>query len=216
MNIHTLCASHISELKRLFLFEKMLNSVLSQTVKTTLHISISHSKELENDTVKFIRKWSSSQIIFYKRKNVLAQFRHYSLLIEDLQEILDPDTYILFTDDDDIWAPERIEVYLKCIKTHNEHTFIISNSIIRGKNINEGIIEDKYNEYISICTTLKDAMTNITATFFKKRLESLVFDVEFYKTVSSGCNSYLLDNIDNKVNWLYFYQTDPYYEHMTV
>jgi hypothetical protein len=211
--MNSLCASHISNKDRFFLFEKMLTSILYQTVKTTLHISISYAKELENDTDNFIRKWSNGQIIFYKRKCVLAQFRHYSLLLEDLQEILDPDSYILFTDDDDIWAPNRVEIYLKFIKLRYDKTFIISNCVIRGRSIENSIkIEDKDNEYISICTTLGLAMSYITTTFTRKKLESLAFDVEFYKTVSSTCSKYRLE----KDEWLYFYQIDPSYEHITM
>jgi hypothetical protein len=211
--MHALCASHISEHARLFLFEKMLNSVMCQTINTTLHISISSNKELEYVVDSFIKKWSNDQIIFYKRNNVLAQFRHYSLLIEDLQEILNPDTSILFTDDDDIWSPIRVETYVEHIKLHNDKTFIISNSIIRGINIIDSVkIEDKNDEYVSICTTLRLAMTYITTTFYKKRLESLVFDVEFYKTVSLNCPKYHMENSE----WLYFYQIDPNYEHMTL
>ncbi len=211
--LYTLCASHISNIQRFILFDKMLESVDDQTVTIKLFVSISFDTGLENDVDNFIKKWP--QHTFYKRANKISQFRHYSLLVEDLLEILCPNVGIIFTDDDDLWAPKRVETYMKCMHMHNVYTFIISNSIIKGPNLNDSIKVD-CKEYYSICTTLKNAESFIIRAFAVKKLEALTFDLEFYHVVSLTAPVYDLNDIDDEVKWLYFYQYNPGCEHITM
>ena len=116
MNIITLIASHIDCRKRLQNFGKLLVSINKQLDyfdDMDVRISLSHDKSIDREEILFmINSVNTNGYLFNFCDNKLSQFEHYKLLVQSLSLDDDEDnTWILFSDDDDEWAENRLAAY---------------------------------------------------------------------------------------------------------
>jgi hypothetical protein len=110
-----LCASHLSKPIKIKWMNEMIESWNNQTHKVPLHINTSI-----DDSVKTLfeyykeNKWNYENLFFYIEKEKTPQFVHYKKLCEKINNIYNQNTWVIFTDDDDIWEKDR-SLYYKLI-----------------------------------------------------------------------------------------------------
>jgi len=167
----TLCASHISEINRLYNFENMIKSFNNQLRFTSLPIKLlismsfdsqsssaklesqSSSAKLEsslNDKVDdFIHKYSKNNIRIFKQNNVMSQFQHYKFLSEQFDTIFTNYTWCLFVDDDDYLNPIRNNTFLNLInRVKSMDEICIQNSAMMSSSWDSDISISKLNSYL--------------------------------------------------------------------
>lgn len=107
-----LCASYLSNLIKVKWMNEMIESWISQSHNVPLYISISIDENLESIFYYYLNnKWNNKDLFFYVTKEKLSQFQHYKKLCDLLLEKYDRNTWIVFTDDDDIWDKDRVLYY---------------------------------------------------------------------------------------------------------
>ena len=88
----------------------MIDSWRMQTMTCVLHISISFEKALQQKIQNVVDELKHIEhLVIHLQDKPLRQFEHYKFLLSTIPR--DDDLYIIFTDDDDIWAPQRVEAY---------------------------------------------------------------------------------------------------------
>lgn len=118
--IIALCASHINGPLRLKTFEHMIGSwdqqeELGSTAKFSIRLLVSLSYEPKLEAIvkatvrRLLSKYRKLQIIVQPKK--LSQFQHYAKLIATLSKC-SPSTFIMFSDDDDLWHPKRAHSFV--------------------------------------------------------------------------------------------------------
>ena len=151
-------ASHISSEKRLqYLFE-CLESFLKQTILIPVYLSISFEKEELNRLfmLNFAKTNDSykSIINIYIQPQKTPQMRHMALIFPLLK---DQYNWIMFSDDDDMYEPVRVEIFLKNI--HNILIEIPSNTIAEFAGIYEDHVGEDHlrrrHEYWCYCIQTK-------------------------------------------------------------
>lgn len=110
-----LCASHINNTHRLQCLLSMIKSWREQTLQCKLFISLSY------DTVQITKKIllqslpSCEDLHINIRDCPLRQFEHYKMLSDEVS--LDhTDAFVIFSDDDDVWHPDRVKTFSKCLR----------------------------------------------------------------------------------------------------
>lgn len=107
-----LIASHINCNERLIHFRQLLRSINKQrnTIDKNIIISLSYDTDIQIDsTIKLIEKYRFQ--LLNNKTTKLSQFEHYNNIVVNA-EISDPDnTWIIFSDDDDIWSDDRLHMY---------------------------------------------------------------------------------------------------------
>lgn len=154
-----LCASHIDSDERRDFLVRMLQSVARQTLPIKMHLSISSSLE-------DFPRWSESLCAFstwlhvHTRESKMTQFQHYRALRDELVDEEQTTTWCLFTDDDDVWDPWRVEEYSKVA----ESTALSVVACTNGRRFNGSVCTYigcvEYFEYA--------ARFELLDTFFKK------------------------------------------------
>lgn len=107
-------ASVIRDERRLSYFRQLLNSIRAQTrAPTRLYISIHIVLDLSSE------EWSSlfanlpGNPVILKQRHPKRQFVQYrELLKRAAADLSGENTFILFSDDDDLWHPQRVACYL--------------------------------------------------------------------------------------------------------
>jgi len=121
-----LCASHLKTDENIVQMREMLDSQMAQTLLCDVYVSYTiestHSFNYDNPRVHLIKQPESQ----------LTQFQHYTRLIAQLWSdgSLHSKNYVIFTDDDDIMAPERNATYFEYIQDGIE-VIRLENSVIR-------------------------------------------------------------------------------------
>lgn len=101
-------ASHISSLCRLNTLRETISSCYSQTIcPQSIVISISFTKEYSNAVSELVI--THTKIDWLVSDTRKTQFQHYYNIWSTKIDI-NPDTFIIFADDDDILSPKRIEI----------------------------------------------------------------------------------------------------------
>ena len=161
----TLCASHISEINRLYNFENMIKSFKNQYRFAKLLISMSFesqsssakaklesqsSSESLNDKVDhFIHKYSKNNIRIFKQNNAMSQFQHYKFLSEQFDTIFTNYTWCLFVDDDDYLNPIRNNTFFNLInRVKSMDEICIQNSVMMSSSWDSDISISKLNSYL--------------------------------------------------------------------
>jgi len=108
-------ASHISNSKRIDYLLECLNSLVSQTMSVSIHLSISYEKEefreeLMSNIIK--NKTRFNKLSVYVRSEKTPQMRHIYLLLPELEKKYD---WVMFCDDDDTYEENRVEIIAKNI-----------------------------------------------------------------------------------------------------
>ena len=160
-DIIVLCASHINNKKRADLLYRMLGTQMSQTHLCKIYVSVT-GLPIKYDYNFHAQKYVT---IFQQPDEKLSQFTHYHRLINTLFDngIIKPNTYILFTDDDDDIHTKRNELYYNYLcKYPNLDMILLENSITRvcldtlpfygGESYTSGRIKLNWqDEYVSWC-----------------------------------------------------------------
>jgi hypothetical protein len=116
-----LCASHIASPERLVVMKSMLLSWCAQSVALPLWISISYATdELRAAGTRLFAEFRAPkgvELVVLQNKTSKSQFQHYAGLVARFRAKFGSDleaarrTWLLFTDDDDTWHPQRARVY---------------------------------------------------------------------------------------------------------
>ena len=120
---HIICAiaSHITNENRISFFENCLSSILEQNLfPSSIYISWSCAPQYFFKIQKLLTFFT--QTIQQQNKNInvyifhqptsLFQFMHYKFIQNKLMDIsFDTSTYLIFSDDDDVWHPNRVQEF---------------------------------------------------------------------------------------------------------
>ena len=152
MSLIILCASHLKTEQNAEQMREMLDSQMSQTKVCDVYVSYTGlSLEFDDSRVHLIKQ----------PEEQLAQFQHYKRLVRTLCDtcILHSENYAIFTDDDDIMAPERNAEYLRLIRDRID-VVRIDKSVVRFSldqrvsSLQEALkrsVCDKLHEYVDLC-----------------------------------------------------------------
>lgn len=114
------CASHIRDEARLFMFERMLQSVKAQAQSVRFWCSISAATpELKTLIRSLLTKLKSPSNRFIYHIKPRRQFEHYEYLVRTFaadEAVAAPKTWVAFVDDDDELAPMRIATFQQLVK----------------------------------------------------------------------------------------------------
>ena len=149
MNIAVLIASHINYKGQIKLLEKCLNSLLNQTYKVDILLSISFLNETYKKHFNLIIKKKFTSLIYNIEKQQKYQLEHFY----NLSKKTDKYDYILFIDDDDTYNLDRVELIINHINKNNgldiykEIGDDVKEYIENGKKIIKS--SKDYNEYWS-------------------------------------------------------------------
>ena len=128
--LHVICASHIGVEggpARLSMLRDMVGSWRSQTVRCLLTVSMSCDARvapLVAHVVEQLRRSSPGLAITVREGERLSQFQHYRLILRSFADVNGGGSeglWVLFTDDDDVWHPRRVEHYLGVVLWLGEH-----------------------------------------------------------------------------------------------
>jgi hypothetical protein len=137
-NIICVCASHIDNTERLDKLENMIESWNHQVYSSKLILSLSFDDkfliETENKIIH-LKNVFGDKLIIIKQTECKSQFQHYEIICNTYHEQF-KDYWIIFSDDDDVWSPDRTFIF----------ALMIQNAI-------NGNFEDKisYAEYPFLC-----------------------------------------------------------------
>lgn len=114
------CASHIDGLERLKCFRAMIASWSKQSFPVYLYVCISSDDAMNAVLQRVIEQLKAEYLLLRicTHPGRLAQFEHYRCLTEHFERSfaqgnLPEDLYVIFTDDDDLWHPNRTASYLQ-------------------------------------------------------------------------------------------------------
>ncbi len=115
--IAVLIPSHIWYDKQLFYLKRCITSLLQQTYKSDILLSISFEndiyKQLFYDEIKNNDKYN--KIICFESENQKSQFEHFDFLKKHVKYY----DYIVFCDDDDYYYKNRVKIMVKKIINKN-------------------------------------------------------------------------------------------------
>jgi glycosyltransferase involved in cell wall biosynthesis len=118
-----LIASHMSRQNRIHLLIECITSLLRQTIRPHIYLSISFETALIHESFEtlFLSQQEfiahSAFLHIFIRSQKTAQMRHYQLL----SQIPNLPQWILFCDDDDTYAPTRVAEFSAAISTGSIH-----------------------------------------------------------------------------------------------
>jgi hypothetical protein len=104
-NLICLIASHVT-LNRLPLIRELFHSISNQTKFVPIYMSWSSDQNCIDDFEDMIAE--TSNIEFFYSKTKLSQFEHYQKIMTKVS--WNKDDHVMFSDDDDLWSPLRIEL----------------------------------------------------------------------------------------------------------
>lgn len=120
MSLVVLCASHLKTERNVEMMTEMLDSQMAQTIVCDVYVSYTGlSLHYDNPKVHLIKQ----------PEEHLTQFQHYKRIVDN-SDIVHSENYAIFTDDDDIMAPERNAAYLQLI-CHGLEVALIDKSVVR-------------------------------------------------------------------------------------
>lgn len=177
-NIICLIASHLNNYERIDNFNELLNDINSQLgcENKTIKISLSCDNGLNiSKTLELIEEYGFG---LNHSKKKLSQFEHYKILVNQLK-IDDPsNTWIIFSDDDDIWNEKRIVMYDRLLeKVKDDNVVFLKTPMCEL--INGEIKEAKEGaNYVDLCVRYKYVklfFDNITNNALKHRYCDVFF-----------------------------------------
>lgn len=110
-------ASHVASRRRLTQLRETIRCIKSQTQPAWLHLSwFSPDAELADAVKSMLASEGVSSESHHQQPQQLSQFEHYRFLafhvkkLEERQSVWST-TWVLFSDDDDVWHPMRLQFY---------------------------------------------------------------------------------------------------------
>lgn len=221
MKIISLLASYLDTDIRIKNFELCLDSILEQTKHADMYafsicVGINTQLPLENILEKLsLLKLKTNCVIVWQQSGIkLSQFQGYWSLIGGIKP--NSSDFYIFSDDDDIWHPSRVETFIKyllrdyknskciCIPTYalNPYTKNVNNS--RDVHPNNVYISnnDMRIEYVCYAIECKEFYN-----YLKNNLDALhyrLFDLFFAEYAKSLCNNNIYKQSPD--NWMYYYR----------
>ena len=226
-----LCASHMNTLGRWERFMQMLTSWKEQTVEVPLIVSMSFEESVED--VISLPEMEGLTIIRQRRK--MSQFEHYQALAElDWAE----GTWVMFTDDDDLWHEARVDVYTTmlrgCKRQGVTPAYIVSKTIvvserddppgleraedvtalyergvIRQKAFDKGdVAEMDVGNYVEYGVSV-NTLRGYLDGISVELLKSKFCDLAFSRYLRDGHDVIMCRLQPEGIPWLYFYRRDP-------
>lgn len=117
-------ASHIRYEGQLKLLKECLNSLLEQSYKADVFVSISFENDYYqkdfNDTIYNFYQ----DVVFFKQPTQKYQLEHLKILCNKIKD-MNKYRWVFFCDDDDKYYIHRVETFIKYIKNENEKIIII-------------------------------------------------------------------------------------------
>jgi hypothetical protein len=110
------CASHIGSEDRFTSLQRVIRDNDAQTVKIPFFISVSSDAKFQDKVRDLAAKLSTGRTISTKifvQEKQMSQFEHYWFLSNQIPEVLQNKTHVIFTDDDDFSPRHRVETYIK-------------------------------------------------------------------------------------------------------
>lgn len=116
-------ATHIADEARLDALVKVLKSIKAQTTPAILWISWSAEAALEPRTRETLAPFLDKHTTCFHQRRAKSQFQHYRFLagrLDNDQESKGLCTWVLFSDDDDVWHPMRLQFYCMLLESSGE------------------------------------------------------------------------------------------------
>lgn len=156
MHLVCLVGSVITCKRRLKYFELMLDSVRAQIQKPDgFFLSIYIEPSLGNvDLIHLTRDIPNVRIL--KNKTPKLQFVHFQIMFNKLDEYFPCDqktqeSFILFSDDDDLWHPERVYAYKQTWNHMKDEHRAITSSLCTGRTVTHlNPICKKHDDTVSV------------------------------------------------------------------
>lgn len=160
--LFSLCASHIDSAMKVYKLKKMLVSWDNQTHKIPMILSISCDEKLHKVFEVLIGHLSkySYLTIHDERYTKRTQFVHYKLICERYHDVL-RDTWVIFTDDDDIWMSSRSQTFVNYMNEFSSVDFILYPYVYQGRDyihnaedVTKNLYksrDDNVSEYVCFC-----------------------------------------------------------------
>ncbi|XWV24525.1 hypothetical protein QJ856_gp1266 [Tupanvirus deep ocean] len=216
MKLITLIASHIDNRKRLQHFIKLLGTINNQVDyfdDIDVRISLSHDKNINRDEMNFLlEKINKNNFKFHFHDKQLYQFEHYKFLVNELNQFDDENTWIIFSDDDDEWADNRLAAYHHMINyistSEYEKTTSICYSNDKTKTI--GNYTGSYIDYCVKLKYLKVFMENVTNEQLQHKFCDCYF-VKFLCTYGLGVLKRAFCATDDNLYYWIQHEDDPEY-----
>lgn len=231
------CACYIDDRRRLETLMCMICSWRAQTMSCPLHLAISVPDESMQEHVEEILTYAAT---IYKSEGAVfsfqihnerkSQFEGYKSLVDSFRIALHAMQWIVFSDDADIWHPERIETYAKmCYKTnrHTPHINTIDCAICAesgrcqiDKAVKTAEFADmmvkcgkakivKGNKYVTNCVRF-ERLALFMDSSTKELLTCPLADVRFKTFLTSDCDEKkrVVITPANEAIWMYYYRTN--------
>lgn len=221
MKLICLIASHINSIQRIDHFMKLLDSIDNQTMKVDVYISLSHDKKIcgqnLNNLVHRLRTTHTLYLHEYPKK----QFEHYTYLTSVIN--LPDHSWVIFSDDDDFWHPERVQSYAYAIEQAVLYNFMSDKIIFRTvrsltrterPNLEIDRIDEKsLGEYFDSAVLLQDLKFFISNLTRDQRIHpycDVLFNQYIFVRCGGGKNKVICFEA---TNYMYYYRDDNRYHH---
>lgn len=131
MNLVCIIASVIRDTRRLRYFRMLLDSIVAQKVfPTQLIISVHIDPSLTPDWDALFRGLPASGVLICKQMRAKRQFVQIREMLGRIKHISGKETFVMFSDDDDLWHPQRAAVYFAYYDLVDEQTLRMTSSFV--------------------------------------------------------------------------------------
>jgi hypothetical protein len=204
--------SHINNIKRTKLLICCLQSLINQTHKIQIYLSISFETELDRTLfTKLIEKNNLLNnilicIIYQERQT--SQFRHIEKVVDNIKNVY---KYIMFCDDDDTYEMDRVEKFK--IMTEHGYTNCPKDKIFVGayeRDLQKGSHSSSFYEYWSYCVNIEfiiNFINIIKLNNYDYYIDNKMCDVLFSTYLRYLDNKHIFVSINEK---LYNYNRNEY------
>ena len=218
MEICVIVPSHIPCITRSKLLIRCLNSLINQTIKIPIYLSISFETEL--DKILFEKLIYKTDLLNKKLLCVIyqdqptSQFRHIENVISNIKNTYN---YVMFCDDDDTYEIGRVENFVyalmngRCVTNENK-IFVgaYEASVYDGDKNAIGFFHHSYrmHEYWSYCVNMEFIVNFINIlkiNNYDYAIDNKMCDVLFTTYLRSLDNSHIFCKLNEK---LYNYNRD--------
>jgi hypothetical protein len=143
-NLIVLCASHLDCPDRIEHLLEMIKCYITQSFKVPFFLSLSYNPTLKEAIRELLKAFVQTQdklpFKFFVQKGHVTQWEHYKFLTTKVRDAdVNSDPWIMFTDDDALWHPDRIGIYHMAVKSMKSPFDII---VVPGYTYGEEFIND--------------------------------------------------------------------------
>jgi len=203
--------SHINNINRTKLLICCLQSLINQTHKIQIYLSISFETELDRTLFKkLIEKNNLNNIlicIIYQERQT-SQFRHIEKVVDNIKNMY---KYIMFCDDDDTYEMVRVERFkyiteYGCTNCPKDKIFVG----VYEMDLQKGSHSSSFYEYWSYCVNIEfiiNFINIIKLNNYDYYIDNIMCDVLFSQYLRHLDNKHIFVSINEK---LYNYNRNEY------